>query len=85
VTSVEEARRVVGVPERVALMVIRAWIEAESDPPRLRARLLEIDELLEREVEPHVTVAAEVDEICAEVRRWLRALLASQDESPPSA
>jgi hypothetical protein len=71
VTAVAEAGPVERLPERVALMVIRAWIEAESDPPALRARLTEIRDLIDRDDEWHVTARADIEEICEEVRRWL--------------
>lgn len=67
------------VPERVAVMVIRAWIEEESDSPELRARLTEIDKLVGRHVESRVIVSADVDEISEEVRRWLARFLAARD------
>lgn len=61
--------------DRVALLIIRAWVEAGSDPPAMRARLTATDDLANRATKPRISVAAEIDEICDQVRRWLTGLL----------
>jgi hypothetical protein len=57
--------------ERVALLIIRVWIENDANAPALHARLTATHALADREVMPRITLSANVDEVCDHVRRWL--------------
>ena len=53
--------------ERVAVLVVRAWIE--GDPPRLTARITRTVDVTKGE--PSYTTVSSAEQIYAEVRRWL--------------
>jgi hypothetical protein len=67
------------------LLVIRVWVEAGSEveagesSKRMRARLTAIGELAERGVEPEITAAAGIDDVCDQVRRWLTGFLVARN------
>jgi hypothetical protein len=58
-------------PERVAVLVVRAWREGDEHSGT-RARLTWVDDVLERREQ--TTVAATTDEVLATVQRWLEAV-----------
>jgi hypothetical protein len=61
------------VRNRTGLLVVRVWIEGDSDDDGLRARITQTVDLVSgAEV---VTVAATSDDVCAAVRAWLEAYL----------
>ncbi|MEW1862623.1 MULTISPECIES: hypothetical protein [unclassified Streptomyces] len=49
-------------------LILRVWLEPGQTPP-LRARLLVVDSVQQAPVA--YAAAAGVDEICAQVRRWM--------------
>lgn len=59
-------------PERTAVLVIRAWLEAEGEP-RLRARITQTVDVARREETS--TLAASREEIAAAVDLWLDLVL----------
>jgi hypothetical protein len=58
--------------ERTAVLVIRAWLEANGEP-RLRARITQTVDVARREETS--TLAASRAEIAAAVEKWLDAVL----------
>jgi hypothetical protein len=66
------------LPERTALILVRAW--AEPDSEHVHARLIGVVDLLSG----HETSAAAygVDEVCELVRAWLTPLTAAADQAP---
>jgi hypothetical protein len=66
------------LPERTALILVRAWAEPRSES--FDARLIGVVDLLGG----HETSAAasSVDEVCELVRAWLTPLTASADQAP---
>jgi hypothetical protein len=85
VTAIADAKRVRRAPDRVALLVIKAWVEPEAELSRFFARLTAIDELVAAHVEPRIIVSSDVDEICGHVRGWLSDFLAFQETPTPPA
>lgn len=86
-TQARDATSMAPERDRAALLVIRVWVDAGSDPPAMRARLSATDDLEDREAQPRITVAAEVEDICEQVRTWLGRFLArtaAGDEAPPA-
>jgi hypothetical protein len=69
--------------ERVALLVIRVWLETDPGSPAfdaapsLRARLTATHDLADRDAAESVQLASDVDTVCAQVRSWLTGLLHS--------
>jgi hypothetical protein len=62
------------VRNRTGLLVVRVWIEGDSDDDVLRARITQTVDLLSgAEV---ITAAATSDDVYAAVRVWLEACLA---------
>ena len=53
--------------ERTGVLVIRAWVE--GDPPTLRLRITQTDDIAARREES--AVAASIDEAIEIARRWL--------------
>ncbi len=59
---------------RTGLLVVRVWIEGDSDDDGLRARITQtLDLFAGAEI---VTAAATTDDVYAAVRGWLEAYLA---------
>jgi hypothetical protein len=68
----------VGEPDRIGVLVIRAWLEDGGVPGDLRARITEtLDVSATSTVE---SVAASEEEIVAIVVTWLRAFTGRTDE-----
>lgn len=64
-----------GANERVAVLVIRAWLEEDDKPRPLRARITsKLD--VSQSAGTETIVAASEKEIVKAVRAWLRAVLA---------
>lgn len=59
---------------RTGLLVVRVWIEGDSDDAGLRARITQTVDLHSG---PEVSVAATSDDVYAAVRGWLEAYLDS--------
>lgn len=56
-------------PERIGVLVLRAWLEGTPDCPQLRVRLVSRADVA-RDVE-ETTAASTVDDVLAFVRDWL--------------
>jgi hypothetical protein len=55
-------------PERVGLMIIRIWLEGDSQP---RARIIATPDILDGA--PTTRMVSSADEVCSAVLEWLRA------------
>jgi hypothetical protein len=64
--------------ERVALIVIRAWLEADTEDVGLRVRLSATNDLMGGQA-PTTVAAADVDAVCALVQRWLLEFVEAAD------
>jgi hypothetical protein len=58
--------------DRTGVLILRAWVEGRSGD-RLRVRVTQV---LDGQESP-VTAAANADDVCDQVRRWLTALVES--------
>lgn len=63
-----------GVPERTAVLVIRAWFEVENEADSLRFRITSTLDVTAPRVTSTLGAASEEDVVKA-VRAWLRALV----------
>jgi hypothetical protein len=61
------------VHNRTGLLVVRVWIEGDSDDDGLRARITQTVDLLSGA--ELISTAATSDDVCAAVRAWLEAYL----------
>lgn len=57
--------------DRVAVLVIRVWVEPDWPEPGLRARLTVTPDIADRGAAQEVSSASQIDEICDQVRRFL--------------
>jgi hypothetical protein len=68
----------VGEPDRIGVLVIRAWLEEGGMPVDLRARITETLDV--SAPSPVEAVAASEEEVVAIVVAWLRAFTGRADE-----
>jgi hypothetical protein len=65
--------------DRVALLIVRLWLEDGEGDRRLRARLTATPDLNDRTAAPTVTAAGGIDDVCDQVRAWLHDFLAAAE------
>lgn len=59
--------------DRVALLMLRVWIERDANRAPLRIRVTCVEDVAAPRATPQTTVMADVDQACEFVRAWLAA------------
>jgi hypothetical protein len=68
--------------QRTALLIVRAWVEPDADPPALRVRITATHDLAAIADTPSVSMAADVDVVCERVRAWLQTFVDGEPARP---